>query len=180
MFRAGLSGTNWTGKTETIRTFVTEHSELTVRAVSLSSLVDKCPFPMVENQTVEASRWMIEKVGAICAKNNADMELFDRTPVDILAFTLYAEKQTGDSDPTVLEHALELVKFFDILFYVPPSNEWPVDVSPSEKRVEFARVIDSYMLKAIDHFGLDVITLPWDFAERQHLLCKHLLGLPTV
>ncbi len=180
MFRAGLSGTNWTGKTETIRTFVAEHSEFTVRAVSLSSLVDKCPFPMVEDQTVEASRWMIEKVGAICEKNSADIELYDRTPVDILAFTLYAEKQTGDSDPTVLEHALELVRFFDILFYAPPSNEWPVNVRPSKERVKFARVMDSYMLKAIDHFGLDVITLPWDFAERQHLLCKHLLGLPTV
>ena len=180
MFRAGLSGTNWTGKTETIRTFIAEHSELAVRTVSLSSLVGRCPYPMMEDQTVEASLWMIEQVASICAKNSADMELFDRTPVDILAFTLYAEMQTGDSNPTVLEHALELVKFFDVLFYVSPSNEWPVDIRPSEERVEFARVIDSYMLKAIDHFGLDVITLPWDLAKRQHLLGKHLLGLPTV
>jgi hypothetical protein len=180
MFRAGLSGTNWTGKTETIRTFVAEHSELAIRTVSLSSLVDQCPYPMMEEQTIEASQWMIEQVETICAKNSADMELFDRTPVDILAFTLYAEKETGHRDPTVVEHALELLKFFDTLFYVPLSNEWPVNVRPSEKKVKFARLIDSYLLKAIDHFVLDVITLPWDFTERQHLLRRYLLGLPTV
>ena len=122
MFRAGLSGTNWTGKTETIRAFVAEHSELSIRTVSLSSFVDNCPFPMMEYQTVEASRWMIEQVGAICAEDGEEMVLFDRTPLDILAFTLYAESQTGDSDPTVLEHALALVGSFDILFYLPRSN----------------------------------------------------------
>lgn len=180
MFRAGLSGTNWTGKTETIRTFVAEHSEISIKTVPLSRLVYKCPYPMMEDQTVEASRWIIEQVTAICSKNNAEIELFDRTPLDILAFTLYAEKQTCHNDPQVFELALELIKSFDVLFYLPPSYEWPVNVHPSEKKVKFATKIDSYMLKAIKRFNLDVVSLPWDLAERQRLLCHYLLSLPTV
>ena len=180
MPRAGLSGTNWTGKTETIRRFVKEHPELPIKTVSLASLVARCPFPMKEEQTLEGSRWMIEQVRAICQQDGAEIQLFDRTPVDILAFTLYAESRTGNGSTTVLEDALELVKNFDIIFYLPVSNEWPVNRSPSQNGIQFARQMDSYIRKAIEQFSLDVVSLPWDRAERQHLLSKHLSGLPIV
>jgi len=173
MFRAGLSGTNWTGKTETIRRFVREHSELAIKTVSLTSLVDRCPFPMMEEQTVEASQWMIEQVGAMCTKDSAEMQLFDRTPVDILAFTLYAESRTGNGSPTVLEDALELVKYFDILFYVPVVDEWPVNTSASRSKIQFALKMDSYMRTVIEQFSLDVVSLPWDLAKRQSLLSEY-------
>jgi len=177
MFRAGLSGTNWTGKTETIQRFVREHSELAIRMVSLSSLVDRCPFPMMEEQTVEASQWMIEQVRAICTKDSAEMQLFDRTPVDILAFTLYAENRTGNRSPTVLEDALELVKYFDILFYLPVVDEWPVKTSASQSKIQFALKIDSYMRTVIERFSLDVVPLPWGLAEREVLLSEYLSGM---
>ena len=178
MPRAGLSGTNWTGKTETIKRFVKEHSELAIRTVSLSSLVDRCPFPMRENQTVEASRWMIDQVRDICQKDGAEIQLFDRTPIDILAFTLYAESRTGNGSPTELENALELVKYFDIIFYLPVSDKWPIKASADQSRIQFARQMDSYIRKAIEKFSLDVVSLPWDRAERQRLLSEHLSGLP--
>lgn len=177
MFRAGLSGTNWTGKTETIQRFVREHSELAIRMVSLSSLVDRCPFPMMEEQTVEASQWMIEQVRAMCTKDSAEMQLFDRTPVDILAFTLYAENRTGNRSPTVLEDALELVKYFDILFYLPVVGEWPVNTSASQSKIQFALKIDSYMRTVIERFSLDVVSLPWGLAEREVLLSEYLSGM---
>ena len=178
MPRAGLSGTNWTGKTETISRFVKEHPELAIKTVSLASLVARCPFPMMEEQTLEGSRWMIEQVRAICQEDGAEIQLFDRTPVDILAFTLYAEDRKGKSNTTVRKDALELVKYFDIIFYLPVSNEWPNNASADQRRIQFARQMDSYIRKAIEQFSLNVVSLPWDRAERQRLLSEHLSGLP--
>ena len=177
MFRAGLSGTNWTGKTETIRRIVREHSELAIRTVSLSSLVDRCPLPMIEEQTVEASHWMIEQVSAICADNNGGIELFDRTPLDILAFTLYALNRTGGSNQAVLEDCLGLVRHFDCLFYLPVSDEWPVNTSVSQSKIHFALKIDSYIRKAIEQFSLDVVSLPWALVEREVMLSEYLSGM---
>ncbi len=178
MPRAGLSGTNWTGKTETIRRFVKENPELPIKTVSLASLVARCPFPMMEEQTVEASRWMIDQVRDICQKDGAEIQLFDRTPIDILAFTLYAESRTGNGSPTVLEDALELVKYFDVIFYLPVSDKWPIKASADQSRIQFARQMDSYIRKAIEQFSLDVVSLPWDLAERQLLLSENVSVFP--
>lgn len=178
MFRAGLSGTNWTGKTETICSFVRAHPELDIETVSLSELVTQCPFPMEENQTVEGSKWMIEQAGALCKKNTSEIQLFDRTPIDILAFTLYVESRTGSKDTSVFEDALELVRCFDILFYLPISNEWPINALGNHHKIEFARQMDCYIRKAIDRFALDVVSLPWELTERQRLLSEYLSSLP--
>jgi len=178
MFRAGLSGTNWTGKTETIRRFVKEHPELDIKMFSLSSLVAQCPFPMIEEQTLEGSLWMIEQARALCQEDGAEILLFDRTPVDILAFTLYAESRTVIENASIIENILELVRCFDILFYLPVSSEWPLNSSGSQHRIDFARLMDFYIQKVINHFKLDVVSLPWGLAERQRLLCEYLSVSP--
>ncbi len=178
MFRAGLSGTNWTGKTETICRFVKELPKLDIEIVSLSSLVETCPFPMEEDQTLEGSKWMTEQVRALCKKNTGEMQFFDRTPIDVLAFTLYAEDRTGRKAESILENILELVRCFDIIFYLKVSNEWPANTPRNHQKIEFARKMDLYIRKAIDKFALDVVSLPWDLAERQRLLSEYLSGLP--
>ena len=180
MFRIGFSGTNWTGKTDTICTFVKEHPKLDVEIITLSDLVACSPFPMKEDQTLEGSQWMAEQVAALCKKGTAEMQIFDRTPVDILAFTLYAENQAGSKDASVLKNVLELVRCFDILFYLPISNEWPVNAPRNHHKIQFAREADSYIRKAIDQFALDVVSLPWGLVERQRALSEHLSGFPIV
>jgi hypothetical protein len=177
MFRVGLSGTNWTGKTETIKRLLRGHSELAIRTVSLSSLIDRCPFPMIEEQTVEGSKWMVKQVSAICADNDGGIELFDRTPLDILAFTLYALNRTGERNQAVLEDCLGLVRHFDCLFYLPVSDEWPVNTFVSPGKIHFALKIDSYIRKAIEQFSLDVVSLPWGLAEREVILSEYLSGM---
>ena len=62
MLRIGLSGTNWAGKTETIRRFLKVHSKLNIEIISLSSLVNQCPFSMMETQTLEGSQWMVNEL----------------------------------------------------------------------------------------------------------------------
>jgi len=177
MFRIGLSGTNWTGKTDTICRFVEEHPKLDIEIVSLSDLVACSPFPMEEGQTLEGSKWMTEQVRALCKKNTGEMQFFDRTPIDILAFTLYAEDRTGRKAEGVLKNILELVRCFDIIFYLKVSNEWPANTPRNHRKIEFARQMDCYILKAIEQFALDVVSLPWDIAERQRLLSEHLSRL---
>lgn len=172
MFRAGLTGTNWTGKTETIRRFMEAKPEANVEAVSLSVFIDECPFPTVEQQTVEASAWVAARVREACQACTAPVQLFDRTPVDILAFTLYAEERSGRAAADVVREALGLLESFDVIFYIPVPDLWPVGVSPAPEDIEFARKMDGYIREAIDRFGLKVNPMPWDFDARHVLLCQ--------
>ncbi|MCH9021280.1 MAG: hypothetical protein IID32_00765 [Planctomycetes bacterium] len=174
--RTGVSGTNWTGKTETIRAFINSNPEVAIETVSLSSLVSECPFPMIENQTLEGSRWMIEKVSGLCKKDSGELQIFDRTPLDIFAFTLHALDRTDEKDFNILNDIVKLTDHFDIIFYLPYSNEWPVNVIPSVEKIQFAKKIDSYIKRAIEKISNNIIVLPWDLSKRQELLSEHLLG----
>ncbi len=64
-----------------------------------------------------------------------------------------------------------------MIFYLPISNEWPVNVTINQQRFEFAREMDFYIRKAISQFSLEVVSLPWDLAERQRLLSGYLSSL---
>ena len=174
MLRVGLSGTNWTGKTETINRLTGICSIGPVRTISLSSLVAKCPYPMMENQTIDGSKWMVEQVKGIFRSSNGEIEIFDRTPVDILAFTLYALERTGEHDEGVLDDCVELLRHFDRVFYLPPSEDWPVVVCPTESQIRFARQMDVYIRRAVKEFSVEIETLPWEFEERQRLLSEFL------
>ena len=176
--RSGVSGTNWTGKTETIRAFVNSNPEIAIETIPLSPLVSECPHPMIENQTLEGSRWMIERVSELCGKDSGALQIYDRTPLDIYAFTLYVLDRTDEDGYNVLNNIVELAENFDVLFYIPLSNEWPANVSPPAEKIQFARKMDSYINEAIEQISSNVIILPWDLSKRQELLAQHLLG-PT-
>ena len=173
MFRAGLSGTNWTGKTETIARFAQAHPDLCVETVSLSAIVARCPFPTVQDQTLEASEWIAGQVAVMCAGTVGPVQLFDRTPLDILAFTLYAQERAEQPGQHVVEKVIDLLEHFDTIFYVPVSDAWPSGIAPPAREVEFAREMDSYIRRAIDQFAPAAIAMPWDLGERQQLLSEH-------
>lgn len=180
MFRIGLSGTNWTGKSKTISTFVKKHPKLGIEIISLSTLVAQCPFPMTKGQTLEGSQWMVEQVRSILDNSSGEIQLFDRSPLDILAFTLYAESQTNQKNSNVIDDILDLFKYFDTIFYLQPSDKWPINVRTTQDEIRFALQLDDYMCKAIDQFAIEVVTLPWELTERQHLLSEYLLSLPSI
>ncbi len=180
MLRIGLSGTNWTGKTETIRRFLKVHSRLNIEIISLSALVDQCPFSMMETQTLEASQWMVDQVRAILNNDGDKIQVFDRTPLDILAFTLYAENRVNEENPEIINSILGLLRYFDFIFYLQPLDEWLPNICTTQDEIDFALQIDCYMCKAIELFSLEVITLPWQLAERQRLLSEYLVGSPSI
>ncbi len=177
MFRAGLTATNWMGKSTTIRRFIDAHLDLSCRAVSLSVILDQCPFPTVEKQTIEASEWMADQVREICTSISGEIQLFDRTPVDILAFTLYAQDHTGADRRDIIQQILGLMDYFDTIFYIAIPDIWPVEVTPTPEKIQFARLMDSYLCKAVDQFALNVVAMPWDLDARERMLCQY---IPTI
>ena len=174
MLRAGLSGTNWTGKTETMRMFTEAHPGLDVSAVALSDICAECPYPTVADQTLEATHWIAGRLEDVCAKDVTGLQLFDRTPVDVLAFALYAEERERREDLELRDRLASVVRGFDTVFYVAPSQDWPVGVSPSSDEVEFAQLMDSYIQRAMSLLSLGAVSLPWDMQERQRILSERL------
>ncbi len=176
MIRAGISGTNWTGKSTTLRDFIDQHAAVKTETVVLSDVARRCPHPLVEDQTPQASRWMLDEVSAILQRTcNVDLQLFDRTPLDILAFTQYAfDRETTRADQALMSAIERLLTKFDTIFYVPIENPWPVGVRPAPKRVAFALLMDRYLVQMIDRHGIDVVRLPWKLDERPPTIARHL------
>lgn len=177
MIRAGISGTNWTGKSGAIDQFVQRHGNLSVNRVTLSEVSRDCPWPMVEEQTLDASRWMVNQVRRMVMKPlEAHIQLFDRTPLDILAFTLFAQERNGvQDDDGVVAKVLELIDDFDFIFFASVTDEWPpkgVETPPLKRA--FALLMDRYMQDATGEYHLNTIALPWDHEERQGILANHL------
>jgi len=131
---------------------------------------------MMEEQAPEASRWMVGQVQAkLDAPGNFEIELFDRTPVDILGFTHYTFDRLGiPADRTLISDILRLLSSFDRVFFVSPSNEWPVGVDPPPSKIGFALLMDWYMRRAIRDHALPIIELPWSLEERQSIIRGYL------
>ncbi len=175
MIRIGISGTNWTGKTSTIGRFVREHPEVNVQVTSLSSLVAECPFPMGQIQTLDGSKWMLMQVQQLlCSPTFADIHIFDRSPLDIIAFTFHAAQRAHRDCTSLCAEAVSLLEYFQTIYYLPILPEWPTGSIVNLKLVDFARKIDSLMQRAIGDLAIEVTSMPWDMDLRQHLLISHL------
>lgn len=176
--RAGISGTNWTGKTETIQDFVDQHPTIKIETFVLADIARGCPYPMVEGQTPDASRWMLDQVTAVLEQpSNADVQLFDRTPLDILAFTQYAfDRETTPADQTLMSDIHRLLAKFEAIFYTSFANDWPVGTQPAPSEVAFALLMDRYINQMIDRLAIDVVRLPWKLSERPPIIAE-CLGL---
>ena len=168
MLRFGLSGTNWTRKTTTISKLVARLPPAAVETIALSSLVRRSPHPMRDHQTVAASEWMIEQVRAIvAAEAQVDNQIFDRTPLDIIAFTRYAIDRANGTDSTfILDRIADLSAKFDVIFFCPPDGDWPSPVQPTDEARRFALLIDGLMRSLVPMMRTRVINLPWSAVDR--------------
>ncbi len=176
MIRAGISGTNWTGKSATIRSFVESHRATKVETIALSTLGGNCPHPMVEEQTADASRWMLNELAGLLERpSNADVQLFDRTPIDILAFTQYAfDRQAACTDEALIKDITELLPQYNTIFYARISDHWPLGTAPPPNEVAFALLMDRYMKQLIARLEVEVVWLPEELRERVQVITGHL------
>lgn len=175
MQRIGISGTRWTGKSTTVRTIVKQNSQVTIETFALGSLVEECPHATGEHQTLEASRWVTDRLAEILASpSTANVQVFDRTPVDVFAYTLLAQGGKKDRGREIFDDLLDLVRRFDRIFFVRVSEQWPPDGPHSETEIEFALKMDGLMAEAVRRFKLDVCILPWDLAARHDIISTYI------
>lgn len=175
MQRIGISGTRWTGKSTTVRTIVKQNPQLTIETFALGSLVEECPHATGEHQTLEASRWVTDRLAEILASpSTANVQVFDRTPVDVFAYTLLAQGGKKDRGREIFDDLLDLVRRFDRIFFVRASEQWPPDGPHSETEIEFALKMDGLMAEAVRRFELDVCILPWDLAARHDIISTYI------
>jgi hypothetical protein len=177
MIRIGLSGTNWTRKTTTIQQLARRLAPVPVDIVSLSPLVEQCPFPMGPAQTLDGSKWMVERVGQILERPVplGTVQIFDRTPLDILAFTLHANERAGhafSATTSLLDAILSLSANFMLIFLCWPADEWPAPEAPSVGDVEFALSIDRLLRSAAQMSRSAIAELPWPIEARVHQMVQ--------
>lgn len=175
--RVGISGTRWTGKTSTIRELERHFAAGKVDVVSLSELVSSSPYPMRDRQTLDGSDWMLNGVGERIAEATAAIQLFDRTPLDILAYTRFAGYPSfSQRYENLRARAIKLARCFDEIFFVSPDHAaWPLgDGQPTQKEMSFTLLIDSYMQKEAHMCALKVTRLPWPIDERISIIIDRL------
>jgi len=129
---------------------------------------------MIKKQTFGASEWMFDKVSKILIDSNEKqgIEVFDRTPIDILAFTRYAADRDKVNEPEdLLSKTYNLLPSFDIIFYLEIDLSWPI-IQKNTDDIAFALLMQYYFNKIIHKYGIKVIRLPWNLELRYSLIIK--------
>jgi len=169
MIRLGVSGTNWTGKTSTLKA-VLYRSSPDHTLISLSQIVHRCPFPTGKHQTLDASKWVL------CHLYEAEVRLvantrtvwYDRTSLDILAYTLYAHELGSGADDRTFNHLMDTIidhmRTFSRIFYAPVDPSWPHGHRLPEE-VRFATLMEGYLRRAAG-YGSNVQELPVEIEGR--------------
>ena len=103
--------------------------------------------------------------------SEADIRIFDRSPLDVIAYTLHAGRHEPEAVQTLIQDIVVLFKAFDRVFLLRPDGDWPTNCNPSEEDIEFARYVDNRMIEAVERFSLQVRSLPWSMDERARILC---------
>jgi hypothetical protein len=178
MIRIGLSGTNWTRKSTTITRLVERLGPRAVEVVTLGKFVARCPYPMGSSQTLDGSQWMVDQVTATLTKDPADsaIQVFDRTPLDILAFSMYVVDErlgllpNSSAIASLFASIESLGRHFHHIFVCRPASDWPAPIQPSQSDLAFAWKIDSYIGRARERFAGNVQDVPWDTERRLTVL----------
>jgi hypothetical protein len=152
----GLSGTKWTGKSATIdRVLATYPGELEI--IRLGELVRTCPYPIQQHQTLAASAWVTNALGEILGHERREaLLLFDRCPVDVLAYTAYASDLAGGASyDKIAEQLLAQVSNFTRVGLCRPSIGWPWGAADAGL-VQHAALMERYYDKVVERFSLSV------------------------
>lgn len=186
MTRIGLSGTNWTRKSTTVRGLAHSLRPRRVEIVRLSNYVRDCPYPTGRDQTLDASKWIVDQLASTLQRTLPDgtIQIFDRTPLDVLAFTLYAadrnEPSAGHSKRSIarLVDAIRFLgTYFVLVFLCRPAGGWPAPESPSLEALEFARTMDRYLVTASRDWTSEIVELPWGSNARiRYIADFHVCG----
>ncbi len=168
MIRFALSGTKWTRKTTTITKLRARELVQDSSVVTLSrDIISKCPFPVHDKQTFDTSDWAIKRLDEILSYPvQTAFQVFDRSPLDVMAFTRHAAIQCGASPTALYDRIAKLSALFDVIFFCRPGGEWPAPITPDDSERVFALYIQHLMEESIASMRTQVVMLPWDANQR--------------
>ena len=174
MKRIGVSGTNRTGKTTLIDSLVRALPDKNCEVISLGQLCAQSPYPMFKDQSLDGSQWMIDTVSEILGKKSScDLQIFDRTPVDIMAFTAYiGYRDRDDAAKEVCQQAENLLQYFGRIFVLKSSEDWPQGEPPIPDELGFALLVQHFLTSQIKLRSISCEVLPWNFDNRLDVLIR--------
>ena len=147
--RIAVSGTSNVGKTTLIKDFVKEWPTYTTPKDTYRSKLKRKKH---SRKTTADTQWKILNfmIDQVQEYSKDDKVVFDRCPLDNLAYTLWAyDKKEGNIDDKFVSKCMPLVretmKFYDIIFFIPITK-----VSPVEIEDDGTRDADPVYIKEID------------------------------
>ena len=135
--RISISGSHSLGKSTVVNDWVAKHPGFTREEEPYRALSLHGPYEILfRDQSTKLHNgiqlyYNISRVHRYCA--SSDDVIFDRAPVDYIAYSQYTAKQgSSDIDDAFVESMISAVREsldrLDILAFVPKSQEWPVEM----------------------------------------------------
>lgn len=155
--RISITGSSCQGKSTLIKDMLKEWSEMKTPDTSYRELLKKGKH---SKNTSEDIQWKIlnQMVDEQQKYTTSDKIIFDRCPLDNIAYTMWANAKGIVSDKFV-EKCIPIVKesmrFLDIIFFIPISKSFPIEVEDNGDRE-----VDKYYIEEIDHI-LKTIYAQW-------------------
>ncbi len=155
--RIAITGSSCQGKSTLIQDMLKEWPQMKLDSKSYRSLLKKGKH---SKNTSEDTQWDIlnHMVDQQQKYTSSDKVLFDRCPLDNIAYTMWANAK-GIVDDKFVEKCIPIVKesmrFLDIIFYIPISKQFPVEIEDNGDRE-----VDKYYIEEIDHI-LKTIYAQW-------------------
>lgn len=146
--RISITGTSCQGKSTLITDILQEWPMMSTPDVSYRSLLKKDKH---SKSTSEDTQWdilnhMVDEQQKYSAD---DKVVFDRCPLDNMAYTLWANAKGLVSDEFVekcIPIVRESMRFLDIIFFIPITKSAPVEIVDNG-----TRETDKYYIQEIDH-----------------------------
>lgn len=148
--RICVSGTKRQGKSTFIKDFLEEWSMYETPQTTYRDSIKKDNLPHTK-LTNKDTQWKILNLilDNYQSYSKGDKVIFDRGPLDNLAFTMWAySKELGDIDDEFVQKSVNLVResmaFIDIIFFIPITAVRPIEYSEEDQEdVEFFEEIDN-------------------------------------
>ena len=173
--KIGFTGADSTGKSALIRKLTELFSrENKVKVLSIGDIARCSPYPLVEQQSIESSNWIFEKVKSceFTSQNEADILICDRTVLDILIFSKLSAIK-GFISQSALEcfsSKVELwLKTYLMIFYCVINNSFAVSVSNVPNgNLGMREKFEEFLMSEIQTFNTETVfvKLPNTLQER--------------
>ena len=150
--RVAVSGSHSTGKSTLIASFLAGHPAYVHEPEAYESLADEVDLTASEGPTLEGLQALLEhSIAAVSAHPRGSLVLFERSPVDYLAYAAASRAEPRESVASFLCSSISLVRdavrYLDVLVFLPVASNG-VEARPGESP-RFRRRVDEALRRAV-------------------------------